>query len=76
MARNVALSENAYKEISKIKNAGESFSSVVLRLINKEEGRPSWRESVGALKSDKSAEKAFKIVLEGRHSWVARRIRW
>ena len=74
MARNVALSEKAYGELSRKKNTGESFSSVVLRLLDKDERRPSWRDSIGALKNDAEAEKIYKEILERRHATPVRKM--
>jgi len=71
MARNVALSDKVYNELDKFKRHGESFSEVITRLIEREE-KVSWRNSIGALKTDKEAEKIFEQILENRHKNAAR----
>ncbi len=77
MARNVALSEKAYSEISRIKRENESFSSVVLRLLEKDTGKPSWRDSFGALKDDPDIGKIFEKILRERHSKPAKKaLKW
>lgn len=77
MAKNVALSEKAYSEMLKIKKSGESFSEVVLRLMRNRE-KADWRDSIGALKNDKDAERIYKNILAERHKKPARlrRLKW
>lgn len=77
MSKNVALSDRIYKDLKKLKGRGESFSSVIIRLMEKGE-KPSWRDSVGALEDDKESEKIFNNILENRHKNKARgaRFKW
>ena len=78
MAKNVAFSEKAYKELSKRKMSGESFSDLVIRLISTSEGteKPSWRDSIGAFKGDKDAERIFDKILNERHKKPLRPVKW
>ncbi len=77
MARNIALSERAYRDLERLKRQGESFSKVVIRIVETG-GKPSWRDSIGAFKNDKEAERIFTKILENRHRKSARgpRFKW
>lgn len=66
MARNVALSNDAYRTLESLKRSGESFSDVVNRLAGGEK-RPNWRESVGVFKGDKEILNIYGKILKERH---------
>ena len=74
MAKNVALSNEAYKMLDRLKNSGESFSEVVKRLVNEKASKPDWRDSIGVLKGDKEAEKIYNKILKERHKIRKRRV--
>ena len=76
MARNVALSEEAYAKLGKNKRGEESFSDVVLRLLEKK-NTASWRKSVGSMRDEESV-RIFDKILESRHSNTPRgpRFKW
>ncbi|MDI6720911.1 MAG: antitoxin VapB family protein [Candidatus Aenigmarchaeota archaeon] len=76
MAKNVALSKDAYTKLERLKMPRESFSDVVLRLTGEE--KTDWRKSIGALKGDKDADRIFNEILESRHKKTARspRFKW
>lgn len=73
MAKNVALSNRAYSELEKIKSEGESFSDIVLRLLERK-NKVSWRSACGAMKDDESA-RIFTEILEKRHRHIPREVR-
>lgn len=76
MARNVALSNDAYEMLERLKRPGESFSDVVKRVVEKP-SRPDWKDSIGALKGDKEAEEIFDKILKERHVIRKRReLKW
>ena len=75
MAKNVALSDKAYKSLSRLKFGGESFSDVVLRVVDKDEKGVSWRNAIGLFKGDKEAERIYAKILSDRHKTVARGVR-
>ena len=77
MARNVALSNDAYLTLEKLKRPGESFSVVVKRLASEKTTRSNWRDCVGLWKDDPGAERIFNRILEERHQ-ISRRpkIKW
>ena len=70
MARNVALSEKAYRTLSILKRKKESFSDVVLR-VAREEKAPLSR-FVGIWKEDPEIKKIYDDVLSERHEKKAR----
>lgn len=73
MARNIALSEIAYKKLSDLKGGKESFSDVVLRLADPEK-KPSLEKFFGIWKNDRKIEKIYADILSERHKksvkWV------
>lgn len=77
MAKNVALSNEAYEILERLKRHGESFSDVVKRITIEKGSRPNWRDSIGALKGDKEGEKIFDKILMDRHKIGKRRtLKW
>jgi predicted CopG family antitoxin len=75
MAKNVALSNDAYGTLEKLKRNGESFSDVVMRLANKE-GKPNIMDLAGAWKDDREIGKIFDKILEDRHRFYRRQFKW
>lgn len=66
MAKNVALSNDVYTILERMKRPGESFSDVVKRLERKS-AKHDWRDSVGVWEDDKNVEKVFDKILKDRH---------
>ena len=75
MAKNVALSNNAYSTLEKMKRGDESFSDVVMRLANKE-ARPNIMDFAGIWKDDNEIEKIFDKILKDRHKVYRRQFKW
>ena len=77
MAKNVALSNEAYSILEKLKMEKESFSDVVKRMLDEKNSKPLWRDSVGILKDDKEAERIYDKILKERHKTKKRReLKW
>ncbi len=68
MSKNVALSNDAVDILERLKRPGESYSDIVKRVAVEKPARSNWRDSIGAFKGDKVAERAFDIVLNNRHT--------
>lgn len=66
MAKNVALSNKAYEELSRRKGRDESFSDVVLKLVQGEEKKSIMRFA-GIWKDDEEIGRIFDVILKERH---------
>ena len=76
MAKNVALSDDIYKTLERLKHGDESFSAVIRRLVDEKEPKPNWRNFVGVWKDDKEIAKIFDKILEDRHKVYRRQFKW
>lgn len=77
MAKNVALSNESYAILEKLKRPNESFSGVVKRVYLEKDSKPNWRDYIGVFKGDKEAEKIFDKILKERHIVRKRReLKW
>lgn len=75
MAKNVALSKDAYEILDRLKRPNESFSDVVKRLGNRTP-MPDWREAIGLWKDDKEFDKIFDEIIRSRLLSKRRVIKW
>ena len=75
MSKNVALSNDAYRTLERLKRGDESFSEVVKRLANKEE-KPKLMDFAGVWKDDKEIAEIFDKILEDRHKVYRRQFKW
>ncbi|MDO8537638.1 MAG: antitoxin VapB family protein [archaeon] len=75
MAKNVALSDKAYKSLSNLKTGNESFSDVIMRMTGGKEKKNVWRNYIGAFEGDKEMEEIYKKILSDRHKTPARGVR-
>ena len=73
MAKNVALSKDAYEMLDRLKRPGESFSDVVKRL-GESKNKPNWREFAGIWKDDEKIGKIFDEILRERHKTGKRHV--
>ena len=74
MAKLIALSEEAYKELFRLKSKKESFSTVVLGLIAKKK-RKSLLDFAGKWPGEKARmERVFDKILKERHSYKMRKV--
>lgn len=74
MAKLVALSEEAYRELSKMKSDKESFSTVVLKLISKRK-KKSLLEFAGKWPGDKKKlDKVFREIRAERKNYKMRTV--
>ncbi|HLC67674.1 MAG TPA: antitoxin VapB family protein [archaeon] len=76
MAKNVALSNDTYGMLERLKRGDESFSDVIKRLANEKESKPNWRDFVGVWKDDEEIAKIFDKILEDRHKVYRRQFKW
>ncbi|MBI2584165.1 MAG: hypothetical protein HYW25_05840 [Candidatus Aenigmarchaeota archaeon] len=74
MTKIVSLSESAYEELSRLKREGESFSSVVRRIAEKEKRR-SIMEFYGAWADKKGMDKIFLEISKEREKSKFREVR-
>ena len=74
MAKIVSLSESAYEELSGLKKEGESFSSVVKRITEKER-RKSILEFYGAWADKKEMDKIFLEISKEREKSKFREVK-
>ncbi|MGI0135067.1 MAG: antitoxin VapB family protein [Candidatus Micrarchaeaceae archaeon] len=74
MAKVIALSDEAYRELQKMKSKKESFSTAVLKLVAKKRRR-SLLDFAGKWPGDtKLFDKVFEDILEGRSSHKMRKV--
>ncbi|MEM4310952.1 MAG: antitoxin VapB family protein [Nitrososphaerales archaeon] len=70
MTKVISLSDKAYESLKKIKGEGESFSDVVMRLIEKERAKPLTEFAGKWVGND--IEKIFMEILGDRKVTIAR----
>jgi len=75
MAKNIALSNDAYSILERLKRGDESFSDVVKRLADKD-SKPNIMDSAGVWKNDDEIGKIFDKILEERHKFYRRPVKW
>lgn len=77
MVKVISLSNIAYETLKSLKRRNNSFSDVVLNLVNKEK-RASLLEFKGVWKNAPEMDKIFEDVLHERHNSRDRKInlRW
>jgi predicted CopG family antitoxin len=68
MSKNVALSDEVIDILERLKRNGESYSDVVKRVAVEKPAKTNWRDSIGALKNNKEAEKIYDEILNSRHT--------
>lgn len=74
MAKLIALSDEAYKELHRLKAKKESFSTVVLNLIGRKK-RKSLLDFAGKWPGEKEhMADVFDEILKERHSYKMRKV--
>ncbi len=76
MTKVISLSDEAYEELTQLKNTKESFSSVVIRLAS-EKKKKDIMEFAGKWPGPKEElDKIFNEILEERHKTKMRKFKW
>jgi len=73
MTKTISLSDRAYTYLKTMKKPGESFSDVVISLIERKK-KPSIEKLFGVWKGDKKVEKIYNEILELRHKSKVRTV--
>ena len=67
MTKPVTLSDEAYRELLKIKGKDMSFSDVVMKLVERNKNTPDFKSFSGALKEERRELESFKkSIMEDR----------
>lgn len=74
MTKTVALADDAYEALARLKAPGQSFSDVVRQLVG--ERRPSIRDVAGGLAHDSAYWKAFAAERRKARRVSLRRVRF
>ena len=74
MTRVISLSDDAYAKLADLKESGESFSKVVLRIAEKER-KHKLSDLAGIWKDEPRMDKIFAKILSERHKSMPREVK-
>lgn len=76
MAKQIAVSDEVYELLSKMKNENQSFSEVIKAMAAKKRKKQNVMKCFGILKNDKDLVKVEKMIADDRRRNMGRQLNW